>query len=541
MPNYIYDITNIQLNPNTYTNTEIEHLNLRNVPWVNNSMYNAFSNCTNIITVSNIERNVVNIAGTFSECYKLEAVNDLPDTCDGNLTNTFRNCRSLVDAPRLPANCTELRSDLSYTFVGCSNLVQAPIIPDWVDRLNGTFSECRNLTSVPTIPNSITSMESAFSYCTSLINAPTIPNSVTSLAYCFSACQNLTNIPALPASITNLTGTFSGCASLTNLPVLPISITALPDTFKACTNLINININSISIINLYQTFKGCTNITNAAFRSNQITNITNCFADTTTAKNVYIPFYNTYTNKENTITYDTCINAGYDEIGTKDGVYLKTLTPVLTINPTPADATVRLEVEGIQYAMTDIAVPYNTNVDWTVSAPNYTTRTGTQLVSDSNIILDVDLNKITYTLTVTPTPSEAMVRLECGTQIVEGTGTQSITVEINSEVTYTVSAEDYISQTGTMLMNSDASLQIELEEDGEDWAFDIDSEQLATLTLYLGNETEVEVPDIVYGIPEGYSDEYSFVLNNNMADLTKYTGNETDIIVPDYVIEQENE
>ena len=90
-------------------------------------------------------------------------------------------------------------------------------------------------------------------------------------------------------------------------------------------------------------------------------------------------------------------------------------------------------------------------------------------------------------------------------------------------------------------MNSDASLQIELEADGEDWAFDIDNEQLATLTLYLGNETEVEVPDIVYGIPEGYSDEYSFVLNNNMADLTKYTGNETDITVPDYVIEQENE
>lgn len=540
MPNYIYDITNLQLNPNTYTNTDIQYLNLRNVPWVNASMCNALSDCVNVITVSNIEQNVVNIAGAFSNCYNLISVNSLPDTCDGNLLNTFRNCRSLIDGPVLPPNCTALRSPLEYTFAGCTNLVNAPAIPEWVNRLDSTFLECRSLTNIPVIPNSVTSMESTFSSCTSLTDTPTIPSSVSTLAYCFSGCQNLVNIISIPASVTNLTGTFSGCNSLTTIPTLPVSITALPQTFKACIGLTNITVNSTSIINLSQTFRNCTNITDAVIKSTQITNITDCFADTTTAKNVYIPFYNLYTSKENTATYDTCINAGYDTIGTQHGVSLKSLTPVLTINPTPATASIQLEADGVSLATTNIAVPYNTNVNWTVSAENYVTRTGTQLISDTDVTLNIDLSIITYTLTITPTPIEATVRLESGTQIVEGTGTQSLTVEIGSSIDYIVSMEGYIPQVGSILMDSDTQLSLELEPESDDWAFTIDNEQLATLVLYTGNGTDVEVPDIVQGTPEGYSADYSFNLNNNEAELTQYAGEGGDVIVPDYVIEEEN-
>lgn len=540
MPSYIYDITNLQLNPNTYTNTDIQYLNLRNVPWVNSSMCNALSDCVNIITVSNIEQNVVNIAGAFSNCYNLTSVNYLPDSCDGNLLNTFRNCRNLIDGPVLPPNCTLLRSPLEYTFAGCTNLVNAPTIPEWVNRLDSTFAECRSLTNIPTIPNSVVSMESTFSSCTNLTDTPTIPSSVSTLAYCFSGCQNLVNVTAIPASVTNLTGTFSGCNSLTSIPTLPVSITALPQTFKACIGLTNAVLNSTSLINLSQTFRNCTNITDATIKSTQIANITDCFADTTTAKNVYIPFYNVYTSRENTITYDTCINAGYDTLGTQHGVYLKTLTPVLTINPTPATATVQLEADGVSLPATNIAVPYNTNVNWTVSAENYITRTGTQLVSDTDVTLNIDLSIITYTLSVTPIPAEATVHLECGATVIEGTGTQTITVEIGSTVNYLVSLEGYFAETGSVLMNGNTAIEVELEPEGADWAFTIDSEQLATLISYTGRETDVEVPDIVYGTPEGYSAGYEFDLNNNEADLTQYTGDGGDIVVPDYVIEEES-
>ena len=49
-------------------------------------------------------------------------------------------------------------------------------------------------------------------------------------------------------------------------------------------------------------------------------NARNCFNTTSLIKNVYIPF--TYENGVNTATYNSFITAGYDEIGTTNGVYL---------------------------------------------------------------------------------------------------------------------------------------------------------------------------------------------------------------------------
>ena len=59
--------------------------------------------------------------------------------------------------------------------------------------------------------------------------------------------------------------------------------------------------------------------------------------NTSLTKNVYIPF--TYQNRESTPTYNAFISAGYDEFGTKNGVYL------MDINPLP-----ELE-EGERYRM----------------------------------------------------------------------------------------------------------------------------------------------------------------------------------------------
>ena len=537
MPNYIYDITNVQLNPNTYTNTVIQRLNLRNTPWVDNNMVNAFSNCINVISISNIEQNVVHLAGAFSECSNLTTITALPDTCDGVLTDTFRNCRNLRVAPALPSNCTNLRGILDQTFVGCSNLTVAPVIPNWVSHLSSTFVECRSLTTIPSIPNSVISMDTTFSYCTSLTDAPTIPSSVTTIASCFAACSNLVNIPTLPNSITNMQGTFSGCSSLSNIPELPVEVINLSDTFKACTNLTNIAVNSQNIVNLYQTFSGCTNLTDAYIYSNQIANATNTFANRSNSINVYIPYYNLYSTKENSITRNTFETTGYDEQGTLDNVYLKNLTPALTINPIPSTATVQLECDGISSVGSSLAVPFNSIVNWSVQAENYVTRTGSQSITTNDVILDITLDEVTYTVTVIPTPSDATVTLESGSQIVSGTGTQVISVTVGSSVTYTVSKEGYTSQSDIVAVDNDTILTIEIIEEVDEWEFTIDQEDLATLVAYTGTRANVVVPDIVQGTPTPlYTIDYDFIdLGNNEADLTKYNGTETDIEVPEYI------
>ena len=59
----------------------------------------------------------------------------------------------------------------------------------------------------------------------------------------------------------------------------------------------------------------CRNIGNVIIESSEVMNAIHCFISTTTTKNVYIPF--------NSTTYNSFINAGYDENRTQHGVYLK--------------------------------------------------------------------------------------------------------------------------------------------------------------------------------------------------------------------------
>ena len=91
---------------------------------------------------------------------KLEEIPGLTD-----MTNCFFDCKSLIQAPVIPAGVT----DMSYCFYGCESLTQAPVIPAGV-----------------------TDMVSCFYYCKSLTQAPVIPAGVTDMRDCFSGCKNIT-------------------------------------------------------------------------------------------------------------------------------------------------------------------------------------------------------------------------------------------------------------------------------------------------------------------------------------------------------------
>lgn len=83
---------------------------------------------------------------------------------DIEMDNAFRGCLSLVKAPLIPDNVT----DMSFTFTNCLSLVEAPIIPNSVTHMTYAFAGCKSLVKVPVISSSVTDITCAFDSCISL-------------------------------------------------------------------------------------------------------------------------------------------------------------------------------------------------------------------------------------------------------------------------------------------------------------------------------------------------------------------------------------
>ena len=137
----------------------------------------------------------------------------------------FRDCKSLMEAPELPA--TELtESCYECMFYGCTSLTEAPALPA-KELSEGCYSEmfygCTSLTKAPELP--ATELASfcysgMFAGCTSLIETLDLPATKLT-AYCYS-------------------GMFLGCTSLIKAPELPATeLTAYcySEMFCDCTNL----------------------------------------------------------------------------------------------------------------------------------------------------------------------------------------------------------------------------------------------------------------------------------------------------------------
>jgi len=124
-----------------------------------------------------------------------------------------------------------------------------------------------------------------------------------------------------------MSGTFEDCSNIVNAPIIPNSVTYMSGTFEDCSNIVNAPIIPNSVTYMFGTFSNCYNLKgNVYIQSENITNAYNCFYcafNTPLTKNVYIPFK--YENGEYTKTYNSFINVGYNENGTKHNVYLKNI------------------------------------------------------------------------------------------------------------------------------------------------------------------------------------------------------------------------
>jgi hypothetical protein len=245
----------------------------------------AFSDCTNLISIT-IPNNVISIgAGAFYGCYNLETIN-IPNSvtviesyafmcCYGMTSitipssvkliddNAFHSCYSLTSMIVAPGNtnydsrnnCNAIIETSSNTLIaGCQNT----IIPFGVTSIKDcAFEACTTLKSI-IIPNSVTKIGySAFNECSNL-KSVTISNSVIDIGeYAFSSTA-LTSI-TIPnrLEIVNA-GMFAGCHNLTSVTI-PRSVTNIMcSAFYDCSRLSLINIENPNPINFCENeFSNC--------------------------------------------------------------------------------------------------------------------------------------------------------------------------------------------------------------------------------------------------------------------------------------------
>lgn len=222
------------------------------------AFFKLFSNCTNIITVSEnflpattLKENCY--ASMFQGCTSLTIAPKLPATTlhEYCYSGMFSNCTSLTTAPELPAT-TIKKYSYNSMFYGCKSLTEMPELPATTvseSSCKSMFQNCTSLITAYELPATTLDTEcyaNMFQGCTSLTTAPKLPSM--NLAwmcyyYMFNNCTALITPPELPAS--TLTGycyayMFYNCTSLTTAPTLPALILeqyCYYNMFKNCSNL----------------------------------------------------------------------------------------------------------------------------------------------------------------------------------------------------------------------------------------------------------------------------------------------------------------
>lgn len=126
-----------------------------------------------------------------------------------------------------------------------------------------------------------------------------------------------------------------------------------------------------------------------------------------------------------------------------------------TINViSPLDAVVTINGETTN----SLIVDKNSEVTWSVEAPHYESKNGTQTVTEDTSI-DVTLVANKYTLTINPTPADAVVELN-------GEVKNSITADYNTDVSIKISKKGYKTYTENykLIQTEAKDIVLEVEE-----------------------------------------------------------------------------
>ena len=181
------------------------------------------------------------------------------------------------------------------------------------------------------------------------------------------------------------------------------------------------------------------------------------------------------------ISYEVSKTGYVSKSGTETVTATKTLTVVLevqkvtfAITPTPDDATVL--INGT--AQTSVSVDYGSEVSWEVSKLGYTTRNGTEVVNkDTTIAIELVIKQFTFT--ITPTPADATVTIN-------GVVQSSLTADYGTAITWSVAKNGFEAQNGSLTLTEDTTLPVSLV--GSAAIKQVEATQITTFVLYDNGE-----------------------------------------------------
>lgn len=346
---------------------------------------------TNVVVPNKIKgKNVVlqnspnRMNGVFTNNKNITSVrfSDGVKFANNSMANAFEDCSSLVNAPVIPNSVTSMDS----TFGGCRNLVNAPVIPNNVTSMYYTFYSCYNLkgniyiksnrinnTSMQdcfgdtTLPKNVYISKGSYTWNAAFnstygingkngvtvmdisvwekanwefttngtatlvtkyigndvdvvvpdtINGKPVvlgPSSVkwnssaqkddysgafvnnqniisvrfsdgvkfanNNMDHAFSNCRNLVNAPVIPNGVTSMFCTFENCCNLVNAPEIHANVTNMVQTFLRCHNLVNAPVIPNSVTEMRYTFGYCANLVNAPVIPAKVTDMYATFTD----------------------------------------------------------------------------------------------------------------------------------------------------------------------------------------------------------------------------------------------------------------------
>lgn len=147
------------------------------------------------------------------------------------------------------------------------------------------------------------------------------------------------------------------------------------------------------------------------------------------------------------VTENTSMQVSLDVIG--EGKINFTINLI-----SPLDAVVTINGETTN----SIIVDKNSEVTWSVEAPHYESRNGTQTVTEDTTV-DITLVANKYTLTINPTPADAVVELN-------GEVKNSITADYNTDISIKISKKGYKTYTEKykLIQTETKDIVLEVEE-----------------------------------------------------------------------------
>lgn len=205
---------------------------------VTSVQYNAFADCSKLVTVSLPEGLQVLESGAFWECGSLKEIT-IPGSIETLGNAVFPYCVKL-EKVTLSSGLTDIPSELFYE---CSSLKEV-ILPDKLEGIGrDAFYNCRSLKSI-SLPRGLTLIDDgAFYGCESLAGVK-LPDSLGSLgSSAFYGCSSITSIK-LPKDLTSLKyNTFYGCNRLKSITI-PAALKEYDNPFTECTSLSYISVAS---------------------------------------------------------------------------------------------------------------------------------------------------------------------------------------------------------------------------------------------------------------------------------------------------------